>query len=107
MTCILFPDGATVISVDPKAGSVDKLYKKDFVEFRCHAEANPLPSYRWVHHSSRGSITLGHERTPKLSNLEYDDQVRLNVIAIGDFSDWKGLPKKYLAFPKDHSISNI
>ena len=77
-----FSDGATVISVDPKAGSVDKLYKKDFVEFRCHAEANPLPSYRWVHHSSRGSITLGHERTLKLSNLEYDDQVRLNVKGI-------------------------
>ena len=68
-----FSDGATVISVEPQ-GSVDKLYNRDSVEFRCHAEANPLPSYSWVRITPAGSLTLSHERTLRLEEVDYEDQ---------------------------------
>ena len=84
-------DGATVISVDPQ-GSVDKLYNADSVEFRCHAEANPLPSYRWVQHSARGSVTLGHEKILRLSQVTYEDQGEYYCEVTNDISSSRSDP---------------
>ena len=75
-----FSDGATVISVDPQ-GSVDKLYARESVEFRCHAEANPLPSYTWVRHTPGGSVILSHERTLRLAEAVTRLLLRLGVEA--------------------------
>jgi len=86
--------GATVISVSPPSGQVDKLYNTESVEFRCHAEANPLPSYRWVLHTSSGSgsITVGHEKTLKLSKLNYEDQGEYFCEVTNDISSSRSDP---------------
>ena len=91
---IIFSDGATVISVSPPSGQVDKLYNTESVEFRCHAEANPLPSYRWVLHTSSGSgsVTVGHEKTLKLSKLSYEDQGEYFCEVTNDISSSRSDP---------------
>lgn len=86
-----FSDGATVISVDPQ-GSVDKLYARESVEFRCHAEANPLPVYSWVRHTPGGSVILSHERTLRLAEVGYEDQGEYHCEVSNDISSSRSEP---------------
>ena len=62
------------------------MYETDSVELRCHAEANPLPSYRWLHHTGHGSVILGHQRTLKLDRVTYADQGEYSCEVSNDIS---------------------
>jgi len=64
--------GATVLAVVPQ-GIVEKIYNTD-VELTCQADGNPLPSYKWVHHTATGPVTRGHEKVLRIVRLDYKDQ---------------------------------
>jgi len=64
--------GATVLAVVPQ-GIVEKTYNTD-VELTCQADGNPLPSFKWVHHTKTGPVTRGHDKVLTIARLDYQDQ---------------------------------
>lgn len=64
--------GATVLAVVPQ-GIVEKTYNTD-VELTCQADGNPLPSFKWVHHTKTGPVTRGHDKVLRIARLDYKDQ---------------------------------
>lgn len=64
--------GATVLAVVPQ-GIVEKTYNTD-VELTCQADGNPLPSYKWVHHTTTGPVTRGTDMVLSIASLDYKDQ---------------------------------
>ena len=70
---ISIPDGASQVSVEPQAGSVQRLLGSQ-LELDCQAEARPAPSYRWVHHTALGAVTVSHHSKVVVEEVTYEDQ---------------------------------
>ena len=70
---ISIPDGASRVSVEPRAGPAERLLGSR-LELNCEAEASPAPAFRWVRHTSRGADTVSHHAKLVLEEVTYEDQ---------------------------------